>query len=126
MSSSQHRGDDDIAFFQADIGETRLLAAISGSATQLPTAGGALPPGRYLIQATDISDAGALVWVGVGAFGTTISLTAAAGHRRIPLSSGAILAIETNVRKGDSDQIAVRTSAGTANVFISLVSTVAK
>lgn len=127
MSGAAHRGDDDIAFYAADIGETRALSAAAGSPTQFSGSSGPLAPGRYLIQAVNLSVPSAEVWIGFGKFGEAVDLAAVPGRRRIPLvPGGGLLAVETHVRKGDSDQIAAITSAGTATVYVTLVSTVSK
>ncbi len=124
MSGAAHRGDDDIAFYAADIGITFHLSATSGSPVQTTDAEGPLPEGRYIIQALNISTDSALVWIGFGAFeqSTTLALTAGVGTRRIPLSAGGLIAVETNILKGYSDRVAAITSAGAADVYLTLVS----
>jgi hypothetical protein len=124
VSSNAHRGDDDIAFYAADIGDTALLSA-SVTPAQLSDAHGPLPSGRYIIQVVNLSGTGKqLVWVGQGPFvpGGVMAIAAAPGKDRIPLSQQALVAIETNVVKGFSDRIAAVTSGGTAEVYITRVS----
>jgi len=117
-----HEGKDDIAFFHAAIERTYELSATVGGA-QLSDAEGALPEGRYLIQVVNQTPPAALCWIHVGAFevGVSLSLVAGAGGDRIPLGSS-VVAIETNVVRGDSDRIGAIMSAGTATVFITRIS----
>jgi hypothetical protein len=118
-----HNGDDDIAFFAADLGETRELSATTTGAQTTDT-DGALEPGRYLIQIVDAT-AGAIVWIIRGRFerGAPLSLSAGPGPARIPLSTQALVAIETHVREGDSDRIGAITNTGVATVYLTRVST---
>ncbi len=122
--SDGHRVTDDIAFYAADIGDTIVLAA-SAAGAQTPDVGaaGALPPGRYLVQARNLSVATAVVWVHVGSWVTAVPivLTVGAGRRRVPLSAE-VPAIEFHVRKNDSDRIGAITSSGTADVWITRIS----
>jgi len=126
MSGSAHRGDDDIAYFEAAIEETVALAATVAGA-QTTDNYGALTPGRWLIQAQAFSVATALCWVQVGAFvkGSPISLASGAGLKKYPLSDK-LPAIEFNIRKGVDDRVGVIMSAGTADVLLSRVSRTSK
>ena len=123
MSTAAARGDDAIAFYAADIGDTLELAA-STVLAQTSDLQGPLKPGRYLIQAINWSDTTVVVWVTVGAWekGSSLTLTATAGRRRVPLSSGGVVAFETNILKGDSDRLAVITNTGSATVYVTRVS----
>lgn len=122
MSSAAHNGADDIAFYEAAIGHTYQLDA-DDSGVQLGSDAGPLPSGRYLIQAFNLS-AGGVCWVHVGGHGQALGLVAGAGRNRIPLTRETILAVETHVRKGDSDTVgAICTAGATATVWITRVST---
>jgi len=122
--SQAHHGDDDLAFYHADIGETRgPLQANAVAPVQFADVLGPLSPGRYLIQVTDLGGSGRqFVWVGMGAYGSTIPLTASAGLQRFPFSSGGLIALEVNVRRGYNDQVAAITTSSTADVYVSKVS----
>jgi len=126
VSGDAHRGDHDVAYYEAAIENTVALVATVGSLTETPDDGGALPPGRYLIQALALAD-DQVVWVHVGKFvkGTALAPGAptAAGEKRFPLTA-TIVAIETHCLAGYSDRIAAQVSTG-ANVtlYISRVST---
>lgn len=127
MSSSAHRGDFDIGFYEAAIEETHSVTAAIGALTNLPSAvDGALRPGRYLIQLSN-PVAGSVVWVHVGAFDATVPLApvnpVAAGTKRIPLSSAGVLAVEYQALAGFSDRIAVQATGNATTVFVSRVST---
>ncbi|MCH9836988.1 hypothetical protein K0U83_15080 [bacterium] len=126
MSSSAHRGDFDIGYYEASIEETHSVTAAVGALTNAPAAAeGALRPGRYLVQLSNPT-AGTVVWVHVGAFDAAVPLAPAnpiaAGTRRIPLSSSGVLAIEFQALTGYSDRIAVQAVGNAATVFISRVS----
>lgn len=114
--------DDLRHFYAADIGDTLYLQGVAAGA-QLADTVGALRPGRYLIQVRNFSVAGSLCWIHVGKFtvGVTLTMAAAAGSRRVPLSED-IPAIEYNARTGESDRIGAFTSAGTCDVYITRVS----
>lgn len=119
-----HEGEDDRAFFHAAIERTYPELAVTAGGEQLADDVGALPPGRYLIQAINFSDSSAICWVHVGKFveGSPISLTAGPGKDTVPLNPSGAVAIETNVVKGHSDRIGAIMSAGTCSVFITRVS----
>jgi hypothetical protein len=123
VSTAAARGDDATAFYAADLGETRALAA-STIINQNTDVQGAFTPGRYLIQALGMNNPNTLVWIIVGAFvaGSPLTGSAVPGLRRFPLSARGMVAIETNILKGDSDRIAVITSVGTATVYVSRIS----
>jgi len=117
--SGPHGATDDLAFFAADLGETKVIAA-SNVAAQLSTVQGKLPAGRYLVHIADLSDPNAKVWIRLGKFGDTVPVAAAVPS--FPMSLSTIAAIEYTAREGHSDQIAAVTSAGTANVYVTRVS----
>lgn len=123
MSSAAHRGDHDIAFYEAAIEETHRLD-VTATYSQLPDVDGPLRPGRYLIQLFNPSNDTAVCWVHVGKFEKAVSLagTAGPGVRRVPLSKQAIIAIETHVLVGHSDRIGAIMSAGTGTLFVTRVS----
>ena len=126
MSGNAHRGDHDVAFYEATIGETRELA-VSDAYAQLPDDDGPLAPARYVIQLVALSDDNAVVWVHVGPFGEgDLGGAAGPGNSRFPLSSGVVA--ETHVLEGESDRIgAIADTPGvTARLFISRVSTVVR
>ncbi len=117
------RGDDAIAFYAASIGKTRKLVAAPGP-TQMLDADGPLAPGRYLLHIAAMSNLGVL-WVAIGAFEKGSPLSVAADVPFFPMQASGIVAIETNVLKGDSDRIAV-IAAGpnspTGTLFITPIS----
>jgi len=124
MSAGAHRGDHDIAFYEAAIEETRSLA-VTTTFAQLPDEDLGLEPGRYLIQLATASSDTSFCWVHLGAFekGVTLGGTAAPGRRRFPLSRSTIVAIESHVLEGYSDRLGAIMSAGTGTLYISRVST---
>lgn len=124
MSASAHRGDHDIAFYEAAIEETRSLAVTAGF-TQLSDEDGALVPGRYLVQLAAASSDTAFCWVHVGEFVKTESLggTAGPGRARFPLSRSTVVAVEFHVIGGYSDRLGAIMSAGTGTLYVSRVST---
>jgi len=120
MSASAHNGADDIAFYEADIGYTYELS-VTDAGAQLDEALGALPSGRYLIQAQGLEE-GDVCWVHFGPYRKPIPLSVGSGPKRIPLTS-AIFAFETHIRKGNSDTLgAITTSGASAILWITLVS----
>lgn len=123
MSGSAHSGFDDKSFYEADIGETTVLSA-TAVGVQTADAVGALPPGRYLVQARTFSDPTATCWILTGKYvaSTPIALAASAGAQRIPLSPE-VPGVEFHVRKGYSDRVGAITSAGTATVYLTRIST---
>jgi hypothetical protein len=129
MSAGAHRGDHDIAFYEAAIEDTFTLTATTSGLTEAPSdADGPLPPGRYLIQVRGISST-QVVWIHVGKFVKGAPLAPSnpigPGTRRFPLTS-AIVAIETHCLKGYSDRISAQVSTGASvPVYISRVSTTA-
>ena len=130
MSSNAHSGTHDIAFYEADIGGTFVISASTTLANAPSDVEGALPPGRYLVQAISFSDATATCWLHVGRFESGTPLVPgndiAAGTQRFPLHGDAMPAIEFNVLTGHNDRVAVVTSAGTATVYLSRVSTITR
>lgn len=127
MSSAAHRGDHDVAFYEAAIKESYVLS-VGTSLVQTSDADGPLRPGRYLIQLVNPSSDTALCWVHVGKFakGTALAGGTGAGRNRIPLSRQAIVAVETHVLKDDSDRIGAEMTAGSATLIITRVSTEAR
>lgn len=119
-----HEGEDDRAFFHAAIERTYPALAATAAGEQLGDDVGALPPGRYLIQAINFADSADICWVHVGKFieGTPIALSAGPGKDKVPLNPSGAIAIETNVVAGHSDRIGAIMSAGTCTVFITRVS----
>ncbi len=117
-----HRGDDDIAFYAATIGATRLLA-VADVASQTTDDDGAFPPGRYLLHIGNVG-VGSTIWVAMGEFvkgGGLISIAASVPH--FPMTQTGVAGIEVNILKGDNDRIAaVASPAGSANLFITLIS----
>ena len=109
---------DAVAFYAADIGETRLIAAGAASVA----VAGRLPPGRWLVQVKP-SDATAITWLQVGKYNASTALvaTAGVGPKKIPVGP-AILALEFVVRENYNDALAAICSAGTADVWLTLVS----
>jgi hypothetical protein len=118
-----HKADDDLAYFAASLGRTVKLLAVAGGSVQLPDDGGPLVPGRYLIQILDVSVVGAQVWVVAAKFEKGLPpISVPTDAPAFPFAMEGVIALETNVRLGDSDQIAARTSAGTATVYITKIS----
>ena len=129
MSAAAHRGDHDIAFYEAAIENTAALTATSAGLTETADSLGALPPGRYLIQAVGLAQ-NQVCWVHVGKFVKGEPLAPASptapGEKRFPLTS-AIVAVESHVLRGYSDRIAVQLSIGASlTVYLSRVSTEAR
>lgn len=120
-----HEGNDDIAFFHAAIERTYEPIAVTTSGTdQLGDDVGALPTGRYLIQAVNFSDTTAICWVHVGKFeeGAALPMNAGAGSKKVPLTPSGAVAIEYNVVKEVNDRIGAVLSAGTCTLLITRVS----
>lgn len=119
-----HRGDHDIAFYEARIGYTYSATLAADTPTFLNNdADGPLPPARYLIQAFNVSDTSVVVWVGFSPFekpGSAVSI-AGAGRARVPLNSN-VVAIETNVLPKTDDRITLEAVGGTATVYATIVS----
>jgi len=123
VSGSAHNGEDDIAFFAADIGHTYVLSLSTGLTT-LPAALGALVPGRYLIQVGGLS-AGAIAWVHFDKFQDTppnIPSPIGEGPQRIPLLQTAVIAIETHALKGYSDRLSAIVTSGAATLYATRIS----
>lgn len=110
---------DQIAYYAADLGETRVLAVTTASSALTEQ----LAPGRYLLQLIP-SDDTAVTWVCAGAWDPTTpkTATAAAGKQRVPLSGKTIVTFEYNVRRGYNDALAAIASAGTANLYVTRIS----
>lgn len=121
-----HRGDHDIAFYEATVGHTFQGAGTTAPSFVNSDGDGPLPPARYLIQLADTSAESVICWVGFEGFeeGATASSIAGAGPKRIPLKRDTIVAIETNILEGEDDRMILETSAGTATVYVTRVSTV--
>jgi hypothetical protein len=128
VSGNAHRGDHDIAFYEAAIEETRELS-VTDAGENLDEDDGALRPGRYLIQFLQSSGPGgpvtATCWVHVGPWKNgPLTPTLGPGPRRIPLSANGIAAVETHVLADYSDRIAaIMTAAATGILYITRVST---
>lgn len=123
MSGSAHNGEDDIAFFAADVGYTYVMA-LSTALTTLPAALGALVPGRYLIQIGGLS-AGAVAWVHFDKFQDdppNIVTPTGAGPQRVPIMSSSVVAIETHAVKGYSDRLSAILTSGSAVLYATRVS----
>ena len=119
-----HRGDHDIAFYEAVIEETRSLD-VTAAGEETPDDDGALTPGRYLVQFFQTSGpTTAICWLHVGVFKEgVLGPTAEPGNKRFPLSASSIIAIEFNVMTDENDRIAGIMSEGAGTLFISRVST---
>lgn len=124
MSDSAHRGDHDIAFYEAAIEETRALA-VTNVFSQFSDAEGPLVPGRYLIQLVSSSVSTAFCWVHLGKFEKGVSLagTALPGPRRVPLSRSTVVAVETHVLANYSDRLGAIMTAGSGQLYVTRVST---
>ena len=120
-----HDGEDDRDFFHAAIERTYPPLAVTTGGAQTSDADGALPSGRYLIQAMNFIGASSIIcWVRTGAFikGAPLSLVSGPGLNTVPLNTGAAVAIEINVKKDYNDRIGAITSTGSCTVFITRVS----
>ena len=124
MSGDAHRGDHDIAFYEATIGHT-----FEGAGDVVPSfvnsdADGPIPPARYLIQLAELSKNGAFCWVGFSPFVKTVGPNAVVGPgpSRIPLSE-LLGCVETNILAGVDDRITLQTTEGTAVVYVTRIST---
>lgn len=128
MSDGAHRGDHDIAYYEATIGETHALTTGAAATPEFlnDDGAGALIPARYLIQVAAVSDPAVVVWVGFSPFesGATAATVAGAGLKRIPLSQSTIIAVETNVLEEEDDRVTIETVGGTATVYATRVSTI--
>lgn len=126
MSGSAHRGDHDVAFYEATIGYTFG----GGTGTTAPSYlnsddDGPLPPARYLIQVIEVGNSDTVCWIGTEPFekGSTPSAIDGPGPDRIPLKRTTLLAIEMHVLAGENDRIVIQTSVSTAIVYVTQVST---
>lgn len=122
MSLSAINGSDIIADFSSALGFTRKIGATDASA-QTPDSGGALEPGRYLVQLLNPSAAGDTCWVIAAPFkrGETIVVTQDAPS--FPLQRNGIAQFQFNVLPAVNDRIAVRMDAGkTGTVYITRIS----
>lgn len=133
MSASAHRGDHDIAFYEARIGFSWVTTTAGAGVPVFVNSDtdGPLQPARYLIHLGPVSDQSVIVWVGFSPFtvGDSPASIAAAGARRIPLGTGdqasaKLVAIETNVLEVEDDRITIESLNGTATVYVTRVSTV--
>lgn len=109
---------DERLFFASKIGATYLLG-VDQTARQTSDALGALPAGKYLIQATAISAAcwiKATKWVAGQAASVVAPATPAAGvsavAQEFPLTTGGIKSFTLNVRRGVNDRIEAVCGAG--------------
>jgi len=119
-------GDDQLDYFGADLGVTRALSAVAANMVSTggaSDAGGALPPGKYLIQITPPGGTDQVFLAAIPFAKGDVSwaaLTAAAP--RMPLVRGWI---ELHVRKAHNDRIIARcTGSATATVYVTLISRV--
>lgn len=119
--AGQHRADDDIAFYAADLGPTRRLS-VSTTPAQLPDEDGPLLPGRYVLFVDDMDASFTKAWVRLGAFIKGAVLPVQADVPWFPLSATGLVFIEFHVREKVNDRVAAVTGAGTANLYISLIS----
>jgi hypothetical protein len=118
------RGDDALAFYAADLGRTREIPC-SIVAAQLLDKDGPLKPGRYLLHISDVNPTSKKVWVRTGKFEKGTALPISASTPWFPMQLGGIMAIEFNVRKGHSDQVAAIMAgpgAPTAVLYITAIS----
>ena len=123
MSGAAHNGDDDIAFFAADVGYTYVLP-LTTDLTTLPAALGALVPGRYLVQVGGLNT-GAIAWIHFDAYQDdppAINTPTGAGKQRVPLMPTGLIAIETHAVKKYSDRISGIVTTGTATFYVTRVS----
>lgn len=124
MSGAAHNGEDDIAFFAADIGFTYVLP-LTTTLSVMPSADGALVAGRYLVQVVGLTT-GAIAWLHFDHYQKDVppdpSPLTGQGPQRVPLSAAAIIAIETHVKKGYSDRLCGLVTSGTATLYATLVS----
>lgn len=112
------RPDDELDFYDADIGRT-IEVGLTTVAAQTTDAEGALSPGRYLIQVTTSSDTD-IAWMKVAPFvkGGTADVAAAVPNMPFRI----VKAIEYNVRKGASDRIEGIMGTGTGTLTITKIS----
>ena len=123
MSGAAHNGDDDIAFYAADVGYTYVLPLTTGLST-LPAVDGALVPGRYLVQVGGLTT-GAIAWVHFDAYQDdppAISNPTGAGRQRVPLMATGLIAIETHAVAKYSNRISGIVTSGTATLYVTRVS----
>lgn len=116
---NSHRGDDDIAFFAANLGLTHALMFDTNGAN-LADAQGPLKPGRYLVQLR--KEDNGYAWVSVGKWERGNPIAAPAAVPAFPMSNVGLVAVEFHVREGVNDRIAARTESGSAVLYITLVS----
>ncbi len=125
MSGSAHRGDHDVAFYEAAVEETIELS-LSTAFTQTPDSNGPMTAGRWLIQLYNPGQ-NAICWVHEGIFVEGVPLApsspTSAGLRRIPLSIRSVIAFETHVLPNYSDRIGAILTQGTALLWLTRVST---
>ncbi len=117
--ADDHDPKDDVAYFAADLGRTiQLSLTIAGAQTSDDE--GALPAGRYLLQA-DVT-AARIAWVTVGKFvkGTPIALLNAVPS--FPMQNKLVVLQELHVRRGVNDRIGARMSQGEGILYITRVS----
>lgn len=114
-----HRGDDDIAFFAANLGHTYELS-FDANGANLSDAQGALVPGRYLIQLR--MNGNGYAWVSVGKWVAAAPIPTPAAPPAFPMSNAGIVAVEFHVRQGVNDRLAARTESGSAKLYATRVS----
>lgn len=115
-------GDRGLDFYDADIGET-LVVALTGASAQTSDAQGALSPGRWLVQVVDPTNR---TWIRFGPFvaAGTLTAVAAQGPQRIPIDpDGMVRAFEILIRPNHNDRVAgIVESGGTATLWLTKIS----
>lgn len=108
-------------FYKASIAET--YAVLNATTVSSQFAGGALTPGRWLLQVIPSADT-VVVWVKLGAAsGGALTATTAGAAKQMPLSQKTLIAIEFNVNNNFNDAPpAVICSAGTAVCYLTRIS----
>jgi hypothetical protein len=122
-----HRGDHDIAFYEAAIEETVELD-VSTTWAELADSVGPLRSGRWLVQFIGTLEGENLCWLHVGRWtkGEPLGAQAAEpGPRRFPLSEVA-RAIEFHVVPGYNNRLGAIMESGSGKLLISRISTESK
>ena len=110
---------DTHAYFAADLGPSRKLDATTTSSTlNASDGGGALTPGRYLVQARNIGDN--VLWLAFGKFGA--SITATLDVPSFPMDETRTVMFEITVVTGYNDGVAARMSAATGDLLFTKIS----
>lgn len=116
------QGQDAIAFFAADVEETRALT-LSTSSNQVSDVDGALPPGRYLLLLRDVGVSD-WTWIQFGRFvkGGTVTATVGPGVNKLPLSRQSMIGFEINIVSGENDRIAAINESGGGTLYMIRIS----